>query len=104
MSPHYSQSNCKVESWHKSAKREYIRPLTSLNHNNARRIVKGFVQYNTQRMHSGIGYVTLRTWVEGLGGEIMVERHCKLPAARQERQMARRQPLLLDQEPILMVA
>lgn len=104
-SPYYPQSNGKIESWHKTVKRECIRPLTPLSLNDARRIVTGFVQtYNTQRLHSGIGYVTPQARLEGLDGEIMVERRRKLAAARQARQMARRQPLLEGQRPILVVA
>jgi putative transposase len=103
-SPYYPQSNGKVESWHKTVKRECIRPLTPLNLNDARRIVKRFVQtYNTQRLHSGIGYVTPQDRLEGLDGEIMAERRHKLAAARQARHMARRQPLLEEQRSIRVV-
>ncbi|MFO7696259.1 MAG: transposase, partial [Anaerolineae bacterium] len=104
-SPYYPQSNGKIESWHKTVKRECIRPLTPLSLNDARRIVTGFVQtYNTQRLHSGIGYVTPQARLEGLDGEIMVERRRKLAAARQAQQMARGQPLLEEQRPILVFA
>ena len=104
-SPYYPQSNGKIESWHKTVKRECIRPLTPLNLNDARRIVMGFVlSHNTQRLHSGIGYVTPQDRLEGLDGEIMVERCRKLAAARQARQMARCQPQLEVQRHILVVA
>ena len=57
-SPYYPQSNGKVESWHKTVKRECIRPLVPLNLADARRIVTSFVnEYNSVRLHSGIGYV-----------------------------------------------
>jgi len=72
--------------------------LTPLNLNDARRIVKRFVQtYNTQRLHSGIGYVTPQTRLEGLDGELMAERRRKLATARQFRQMTRRQPQFVEQ-------
>ena len=104
-SPYYPQSNGKIESWHKTVKRECIRPLTPLNLNDARRIVKRFVEtYNTQRLHSGIGYVTPRDRLEGLDGEIMVERGRKLAAARQARQQARSQQPCEEQRPMLVVA
>lgn len=81
-SPYYPQSNGKIESWHKTVKRECIRPLTPLNLNDARRIVRGFVQtYNTRRLHSGVGDVTPQARLEGLDGEIMVERRRKWAAA-----------------------
>jgi transposase InsO family protein len=104
-SPYYPQSNGKIESWHKTVKRECIRPLTPLNLNDARRIVKRFVQtYNTQRLHSGIGYVTPRARLEGLDGELMAERRRKLTTARRHRQMARTQQQFEEQRPMLVVA
>ena len=104
-SPYYPQSNGKVESWHKTVKRECIRPLTPLNLNDARRIVKRFVQmYNTQRLHSGIDYVTPQTRLEGLDGELMAERRRKLAAACRARPKARSQLQFEDQRPILVVA
>jgi hypothetical protein len=104
-SPYYPQSNGKVESWHRTVKCECIRPLTPLNLNDARRIVKRFVQtYNTQRLHSGIGYVTPQTRLEGLDGELMAERRRKLTTARRDRQKARWQQHVEEQRPILVVA
>jgi putative transposase len=81
-SPYYPQSNGKVESWHKTVKRECIRPLTPLSLADARRIVTGFVQtYNSARLHSGISYVT-----------------------PQARRLSYRQPQPIGQLPILAVA
>lgn len=104
-SPYYPQSNGKVESWHKTVKRECIRPLTPLNLNDARRVVAGFVQtYNTQRLHSGIGYVTPQARLEGLDGKIMADRRRKLAAARQARHLAHRYPQPEVPMPMLAVA
>lgn len=104
-SPYYPQSNGKIESWHKTVKRECIRPLTPLNLNDARRLVKRFVEtYNTQRLHSGIGYITPRARLEGLDGEIVVERRRKLANARWTRQKVRTQRQFEDQRPLLVVA
>ena len=62
----YPQSNDKIESWHRTVKRECIRPLTPLNVEDARRVVAGFVRaYNAERLHSGIGYITPRDRLEG---------------------------------------
>jgi len=92
-SPYYPQSNGKVESWHKTVKRECIRPLTPLSLADARRIVAGFVhKYNTVRLHSGIGYVTPQSRLEGRDQQIVAERRRKLAAARQVREMAHSQP------------
>ena len=44
-SPHYPQSNGKIERWHQSLKRECIRPGTPLSLDQARRIVGRYVDY-----------------------------------------------------------
>jgi len=91
-SPYYPQSNGKVESWHKTIKRECIRPLTPLSLQDARRIVADFVnEYNTVRLHSGIGYLTPKARLEGRDQQILAERHRKLAAARPARESLRRQ-------------
>ena len=91
-SPYYPQSNGKVESWHKTLKRECIRPLTPLSLEDARRMVAGFVnEYNTVRLHSGIAYVTPQARLEGRDQEILAERRRKLSAARLSRNIAHHQ-------------
>jgi transposase InsO family protein len=92
-SPYYPQSNGKVESWHKTVKRECIRPLTPLSLEDARRIVADFVhEYNSLRLHSGIGYVTPQARLERRDEQIVAERRRKLAAARQARETAHSQP------------
>lgn len=82
-SPFYPQSNGKVESWHKTVKRECVRPKTPLNLEDARHIVAEFVrEYNTVRLHSGIAYVTPQASLEGRVQAILAERRRKLMAAR----------------------
>ncbi len=107
-SPYYPQSNGKVESWHKTVKRECIRPLAPLNLTDARRIVAGFVnEYNSVRLHSGIGYVTPLARLEGRDQQIITERRRKLAAARQAREQAHQQPCQLPSDvpmPVLAVA
>jgi putative transposase len=99
-SPYYPQSNGKVESWHKTVKRECIRPLTPLSLEDARRIVAAFVrQYNTVRLHSGIGYVTPQARLEGHDRQIVAARRTKLAAARQARKMAHSQPCQMWPQP-----
>jgi transposase-like protein len=91
-SPFYPQSNGKIERWHKSLKRECIRPLTPLTLDDARRLIQNYVdRYNTVRLHSAIGYVTPQDRVAGRQGEIHATRDRKLEQARSQRQL-RRQP------------
>jgi len=90
-SPFYPQSNGKVESWHKTVKRECVRPKTPLNLDDARRIVAEFVrEYNTVRLHSGIAYVTPQARLEGRDQQILAERRRKLTVARLAREAAPR--------------
>lgn len=90
ISPHYPQSNGKIERWHQSLKRECIRPRTPLSVEDARRIVGGYVDhYNHVRLHSAIGYVAPRDKLEGRDKEIFAERDRKLDHAREQRRLRR---------------
>lgn len=90
--PFYPQSNGKIERWHKSLKTECIRPKTPLSLEDARRVVSEFVRrYNTERLHSAIGYVTPKDKLEGREEAIFTERKRKLAEARERR--ARRRKL-----------
>ena len=85
-SPYYPQSNGKIERWHESLKRECIRPLCPLSLEDARRLVEGFVEhYNTNRLHSAIGYITPKDKMEGKDREIFAERDRKLHEARERK-------------------
>ncbi len=65
-SPYYPQSNGKIERWHKSLKGECIRPGTPLSLEDARRLVKGYVEhYNNIRLNSAIGYITPKDMLAG---------------------------------------
>src|SRR6266513_2473151 len=82
-SPFYPQSNGKIERWHKSLKRECIRPLTPLTLDDARRLIQIYVDhYNTVRLHSAIGYVTPHDMLAGRQTEIHAARDRKLEEAR----------------------
>ncbi len=66
VSPYYPQSNGKIERWHQSLKRECIRLKCTLSIEDAKGVVAGFVNYyNTQRLHSAIGYITPKDKLEG---------------------------------------
>ncbi len=90
ISPHYPQSNGKIERWHQSVKRECIRPGTPLSLEDARRIVGQYVEhYNNERLHSAIGYVTPKDKLDGREKEIFADRDRKLERARENRRLRR---------------
>jgi len=89
-SPHYPQSNGKLERYHRTLKEQAIRPKTPLTLEDARRVVGEFVEhYNTVRLHSALGYVTPRDRLEGRHTEIYATRDRKLEEAREARRQRR---------------
>lgn len=89
-SPHYPQSNGKLERYHRTLKEQAIRPKTPLTLEDARRVVGEFVEhYNTVRLHSALGYVTPQDRLEGRHTEIYATRDRKLEAAREARRQHR---------------
>ncbi len=89
--PFYPQSNGKIERWHKTLKRECIRPKTPLDLDDARRCVGEFVRhYNEVRLHGAIGFVTPTDKLEGRAEQIHADRDRKLADARERRAAARR--------------
>lgn len=92
-SPHYPQSNGKLERYHRTLKEQAIRPKTPLTLEDARRVVGEFVEhYNTVRLHSALGYVTPKDRLEGRHTEIYATRDRKLEAAREARRQRRANP------------
>ena len=92
-SPHYPQSNGKLERYHRTLKEQAIRPKTPLTLEDARRVVGEFVEhYNTVRLHSALGYVTPQDRLEGRHAEIYARRDRKLEAAREARRQRRANP------------
>ena len=86
----YPQSNGKLERWHGSLKQECIRPKTPLSLEDARRAIDEFVEYyNTERLHSAIGYVTPRDKLSGFEPIIFAKRDRKLKDARERRKVNR---------------
>jgi transposase-like protein len=82
-SPHYPQSNGKLERFHRTLKQAAIRPKTPLCLEDARRVVGQFIEhYNSMRLHSAIGYVTPRDRLEGRADAILRARDEKLEQAR----------------------
>ena len=89
-SPHYPQSNGKLERYHRSIKSECIRTKIPLSLEEARRIISSYVgYYNETRLHSALGYVAPKDKLEGREIEIFRERDRKLAAARDMRKAKR---------------
>jgi putative transposase len=90
-SPHYPQSNGKLERWHGSLKRECARLAAPGSLDEGRRRISVYVSYyNNSRLHSALGYVTPADKLAGLEAVIFAERDRKLEEARDRRAMARR--------------
>ena len=78
-SPYYPQSNGKIERWHKSLKQECLRRKGSLTLAEARQSVALYVEhYNTERLHSAIGYITPEDKLQGREQQIFQARKQKL--------------------------
>ena len=93
-SPYYPQSNGKLERFNGTCKRECIRPKAPVSLEDAKRVVAQFVlRYNTQRLHSAIGFITPQDKLLGREDEIFAERDRKLEAARARRKAVREQAL-----------
>jgi putative transposase len=89
-SPHYPQSNGKIERWHKTLKSDALRPAAPAGLEAARTTVAHFVDhYNHVRLHSAIGYIAPDDYMRGLAAAIWAERDRKLEAARQTRRERR---------------
>src|SRR5260370_13875539 len=79
-----------MERWHKSLKGECMRPGTPVSLEDARRLVKGYVEhYNSVRLNSAIGYITPKDMLAGHQLEIQAKRDRKVEAAREQRKNRR---------------
>ena len=91
-SPHYPQSNGKIERFHRTLKQNAIRPRTPLTLEDARRIAAQYIiHYNEVRLHSAIHYVAPRDRLEGRHEQIQKQREDRLAKARQIRKLNRQQ-------------
>lgn len=89
-SPYYPQSNGKLERFHKSIKSECIRPKCAETKEEAAHNIDEYVEYyNTERLHSAIGYVTPKQMLEGRQKAIFKQRDLKLENAREDRRQKR---------------
>jgi len=82
----YPQSNGKIERFFKTAKEECIRRNSFLSIDDAREIIGRYIdQYNYERLHSSIDYVTPYDMLTGRKEQILEERRKKLENARRIR-------------------
>jgi putative transposase len=89
-SPHYPQSNGKLERYHRSLKADCLRVQTPLSLEDARRTIGKWVEYyNTVRLHSAIGYIAPADKLAGKEAAIFAARDTKLETARQRRKRNR---------------
>lgn len=89
-SPFYPQSNGKLERYHKSIKSECIRPKCPDTQEEAQKNIDQYVEYyNTERLHSAVGYITPKQMLEGRQKIIFNERESKLEKAREDRRQKR---------------
>jgi transposase InsO family protein len=95
-SPHYPQSNGKLERYHRTLKEQAIRAKTPLTLADAKRVATDFIDhYNTTRLHSAIGYIAPQDRLADRHLEIFAARDKKLETARQIRRNRRQQPTAL---------
>jgi len=91
-SPHYPQSNGKLERFHRTLKEQAIRPKTPLNLEDAKRIVAEFIDhYNSTRLHSALGYIAPDDRLANRQTAIFAARDQKLEASRENRKLKRQQ-------------
>ena len=91
-SPHYPQSNGKIERFHRTLKEQAIRPKTPLTLDDAKRVTATFIDhYNQVRLHSALGYIAPTDRLANRHRSIFQQRDLKLEAARQIRKIKRQQ-------------
>jgi len=85
-SPYYPQSNGKIERFHKTIKTECIRPQCPISYEDAVRIIDKYIyEYNHERLHSAIGYITPMDMMNNRQDVIKKERVLKVSKRRNER-------------------
>lgn len=89
-SPHYPQSNGKIERFHRTLKERAIRAKAPLSLEDAKRIADEFINhYNDVRLHSAIGFIAPLHRLQNRHLEIFANRDKKLESARQQRKLKR---------------
>jgi putative transposase len=86
----HPQSNGKIERFHQSLKRECVRQTAMADLEEARRLIARYVeQYNTQRLHSALHYLTPADYLKGQAHvqARLAKRQAALCAAAQRRRL-----------------
>lgn len=87
-SPFHPQSNGKVERFHKTLKAEEVRRDAYQDYSDARRKMSDWINYyNSERLHSAIGFLTPDEVFAGKMGERLAERRTKLYNATRDREV-----------------
>ncbi|MEL7265698.1 MAG: integrase core domain-containing protein [Planctomycetota bacterium] len=88
--PYYPQSNGKIGRYHRTLNSDYTCQRTPLSQDDARQVVTEFVEdYNAERLHAALGYITPLDMLQGRQGQIHEERDRKIAEARNKRAAAR---------------
>ena len=85
-SPYYPQSNGKIERWHHSLKSEAVRMQALTSKEQAQKVITEYIKYyNEERLHSALGYITPKDFLEGKKKENHENRDRKMKEAKQVR-------------------
>jgi transposase InsO family protein len=88
----YPQSNGKVERFIRTCKNESIRKQSFIDLEDLKAQIAAYIEYyNTQRLHSALGYITPQDKLAGREDEIFAERRRKLEKARENRRHSQQQ-------------
>ena len=91
-SPYFPQSNGKIERLHKTIKSNHIRHQNFDSAEHMKKSVDEYIRYyNTERLHSAIGYVTTQQKLNVEEAEIFKLREDKLNQAREARKQRKQQ-------------
>ncbi len=85
-SPYYPQSNGKIERWHHSLKSEAVRMQALTSKEQAEQVIAEYIKYyNEERLHSALGYITPKDFLDGKKEMIHEDRDRKMKKALQTR-------------------
>lgn len=83
--PHHPMTQGKIERYHRSMKNRVLLENHYLSSELEARLATIVDDYNTERLHSAIGYVTPEAKLLGREEQICADRHQRLQQARQAR-------------------